>query len=290
MKVKSSHLNLLSYKTQATDTTIEAELVQFELWRRMKTEQKYKCFKRLLRKGTQLIIMSLQQQFPEISPHQLRKYYLKKRWGTSDFANSLAYYQGGKDLVMEDALWLAEQITGILERLGITYYIGGFVASSLQGEMRYTEDLDLVIDIQPQQKQALITAMAGDYYISDVAVEEAIEGKISSFNVIHLETTEKADIFVMREDSFSQKQMSSRQLYETGNNTFSLYICTPEDSILQRLLWYRITAGESQKQWRDILGVLKLQGEKLDFSDLWHWGENLGVLADLDQAFIEAGL
>ncbi|MGB3691086.1 MAG: hypothetical protein WA865_18395 [Spirulinaceae cyanobacterium] len=282
-------INLKGYKTQAADTTIEAELVQFELWRRMKSERKYKCFKRLLRRGTRLVLMSLEQQFPNVSSLQFREYYLKKRWRT-DLINLSAYYKSEGKLVMEDALWLAEQVITILESLGISYYIGGSVASSLQGEMRYTEDLDLVVDLQPQHKQALVAAMVGDYYISEIAVEDAIEGRSSSFNIIHLETTEKADIFVMRKDDFSRIQMSRRQLYQTGNEAFSLYICTSEDSILQKLLWYRMTARESQKQWRDILGVLKLQRERLDFSYLWHWGEKLGILQDLDQAFIEAGL
>ncbi|GAB4301927.1 MAG: hypothetical protein Fur0025_42420 [Oscillatoriaceae cyanobacterium] len=68
------------------------------------------------------------------------------------------------------------------------------------------------------------------------------------------------------------------------------YLCSPEDTVLQKLIWFRMTENESQKQWRDILGVLKLQGARLDFGYMWHWGERLGVLAELERAFTEAGV
>jgi hypothetical protein len=118
-----------------------------------------------------------------------------------------------------------------------------------------------------------------------------MSGRTSSFNVIHLATTEKADLFVTRDDEFSRSKMSCRQLH-VPNSEFdkSFYVCSPEDTVLQKLLWFRMTKRESQKQWREILGVLKLQGERLDFSYMQQWAERLGLLSELANALTQAGL
>jgi hypothetical protein len=191
--------------------------------------------------------------------------------------------------MLEDPIWLAQQLGGLLDTLRIPYYIGGSVASSLQGEVRFTEDLDLAIAIQPEQIQPLIDTLQPEFYISEVAVREAIGGATASFNVIHFATTEKADIFISRNDDFSVSKMARRQLYPSGG-AGQFYVCSPEDTILQKLLWYQITHSQSQKQWRDILGVLKLQRERLDFTYLGFWSENLGVSGHLKIAFLESGL
>ena len=108
--------------------------------------------------------------------------------------------------------------------------------------------------------------------------------------MIHFETTEKADLFVMRENEFARSQMSRRQLYRPDRDIQkAFYVCSPEDTVLQKLVWYRMTARESQKQWRDILGVLKLQRENLYFDYLWFWANQLELLEDIDRAFTEAG-
>lgn len=278
------------YKTQSADTSIEAELVQFELWRRMTPGQKQAFFRRVAKRMPILVLSKIQASFPNASPTVVRQQYIRKRLG-QQWADLLYGLDGEKGLMLEDPIWLAQCLVFILDSLGIPYYVGGSVASSLQGEVRYTEDLDLVVNILPTQVQPLIQAMAEQFYISEVAVEDALSGRTSSFNVIHLETTEKADLFVMRDDEFSRSKMSRRQLH-VPNSEFdkSFYVCSPEDTVLQKLLWFRMTKRESQKQWRDILGVLKLQGECLDFSYMQHWAERLGLLSELASAFTEAGL
>jgi hypothetical protein len=190
--------------------------------------------------------------------------------------------------MIEDPIWLALELASILSSLDIMYYVGGSVASSFQGEVRLTQDLDLIANIENSQIQPLIRAMVDQFYISHTAVEEAVNGKTLSFNVIHLTTTEKADIFVMKDDEFSLSQMSRRVLH-IGDRNKSFYICTPEDTILQKLLCFRMYNSESQKQWRDILGVLKLQKELLDFDYLGEWGKKLNLTELLVQALRESG-
>jgi hypothetical protein len=279
----------LNYKTQAEDTTKEAELIQFSLWRRLNLLQKTVLFRRTYRRMSNLIFINLKQQFNKASEELIREKYLEKKLGKTWLKRLSNNYSGG--LMIEDPLWLAYKLNRIFNTLKIKYYVGGSVASSLHGEIRYTEDLDIVIYLETDQVELLIKTLQNEFYISETAVNEALRGEISSFNIIHLQTTEKADLFIGGNDDFSlSKKERCQRITINDNSEESFYICSPEDIILQKLIWYKMTAKESQKQWRDILGVLKLQGDKLDFHYLWYWGDQLGLLTELDQAFSESGL
>ncbi|MCZ2200425.1 hypothetical protein [Cylindrospermopsis raciborskii] len=277
----------VEYRTQSIDSSFEAEQVQFKLWRNLSASEKELMLKRVTKRGAMLALAGIKGQFPTASKEIIRDYYIRKRLGDK-WANLLSglKYQG--DLMIEDPIWLALELASILSSLDIMYYVGGSVASSLQGEVRLTQDLDLIANIENSQIQPLIRAMTDQFYISHTAVEEAVNRKTLSFNVIHLTTTEKADIFVMKDDEFSLSQMSRRVLH-LGDRNKSFYICTPEDTILQKLLWFRTYNSESQKQWRDILGVLKLQKELLDFDYLRKWGKKLNLTELLVQALRESG-
>lgn len=277
------------YITQSLDTRIEAELVQFSLWRDMSTGEKLNLVKRLARKGSKIALMGIDHQFPNASDAQVRQLYLEKRWGKLASNNEkLIKFQG--KLMLEDPIWLVHQLATILDFLNIPYYVSGSVASSLQGEVRFTEDLDMAIEIEPEQVQLLIDALIQDFYISEIAVYEAIEGITNSFNVIHLQTTEKADLFISRKTDFDLNKMSRRQLYISDDPAQAFNVCSPEDTILQRLIWFQMADFQSQKQWRDILGILKLQRERLEWSYLSLWSQNLGVKKSLLKAMSESGL
>lgn len=142
------------------------------------------------------------------------------------------------------------------------------MASSLLEENRSTQDLDLVIELESRTVKRLIDARSGEFYISESAVTEAIVNsrtapRESSFNVIYLPSRSKADIFVMgSDDPFSASVMSRRQLHPfSGLTEEGIYIYSPEDIVRQKLSWYKLIPGSSQKQWRDVLGVLKVQGK-----------------------------
>ncbi|GAB4301922.1 MAG: hypothetical protein Fur0025_42410 [Oscillatoriaceae cyanobacterium] len=222
----------LGYKTQASDTSIEAELVQFGLWRQLSPAQKEALFRRVAHRVPTLMMMQIQHQFPDASPGEIKRHYITRRLGVAMADLILANYPGA--LMMEDSIWLARRLAEILDSLHIPYYVGGSVASSLHGEVRYTEDLDLVVNIDATQVQALIDAMISrqrnrvsqprflvfDHHSGQetrfLPREDAMSGRMSSFNVIHLETTEKADIFLMKDNDFSRSQMARRQLQQVA--------------------------------------------------------------------------
>jgi hypothetical protein len=279
------------YKTQSVDTSIDAEMYLFGLWRQMDLTQKEKLLLRVFKKAAIFTLTGIKSLYPNASPQEIRYHYVRKRLG-SDVAELLKSTTFDQELMIEDPIYLARKVAVLLESLNIPYYIGGSVASSLQGEVRFTEDLDLVVSIQPNQTQSILNAFSKDFYISEIAVDDAMRGRTSSFNIIDLETTEKADIFVMRNDAFAYSKMERRQLYIPVNRPASeaIYLCSPEDTVLQKLVWYRMTKNESQRQWRDVLGVLKIQGDRLDFGYLQKWAEELSLSDLLETACTESGI
>ena len=281
----------VGYITQSIDTTIDAEMYLFSLWRQMDLPQREKLMLRVFKKAALFSLTGIKNLYPSASPDEVRYHYVKKRLGLK-VANLLQSQAYGKELMIEDPIYLARKVAVLLESLSISYYIGGSVASSLQGEIRFTEDLDLVVNIQTNQVQSILNIFSKDFYISEIAIDDAMRGRTSSFNIIDLETTEKADIFVMRNDAFAISKMERKQLYIPVNRTEAdaIYLCSPEDTILQKLVWYRMTKNESQRQWRDVLGVLKLQGDRLDFDYLQKWGVELSLSDLLETAYTESGL
>lgn len=279
------------YKTQSVDTSIDAEMYLFGLWRQMDLPQKEKLLLRVFKKAAIFTLTGLKSLYPNASPQEIRYHYVRKRLGI-DVAELLKSTTFDQELMIEDPIYLARKVAVLLESLNIPYYIGGSVASSLQGEVRFTEDLDLVVSIQPNQTQSILNVFSKDFYISEIAVDDAMRGRTSSFNIIDLETTEKADIFVMWNDAFAHSKMERRQLYIPVNRPASeaIYLCSPEDTVLQKLVWYRMTKNESQRQWRDVLGVLKIQGDRLDFGYLQKWAEELSLSDLLETACTESGI
>ncbi|MEB3887161.1 hypothetical protein [Lyngbya sp. CCY1209] len=291
-KKMRSPVNLTHYKTQSEDTSIDAELMQFSRSRQFTAGQKLAFLQRIIRRGIKLVCWGIQQQCPNCDNLTFKQLYVRKRWGElfQTYANNNLLGERGQ-LMIEDPIAIAYKIIDKLDLLNIPYYIGGSVASSLQGEARFTEDIDLVIYLESSQVEIFIQTFGADFYVSDVAVRDAISGRIGSFNLIDLNSLEKADIFISRTDDFSTSKMSRRQLYVPEDNPDkAFYLCTPEDTILQKLAWMKIAQNESQKQWRDILGVIKIQRERLDLDYLWQWSEYLNVSDPLNRALQESGM
>ncbi len=283
------------YKPQSIDTSIEADVLVFQLLRQLTPEQKVQRTCAFTQSVRRLAILGIESQHPNATKAKVKQEFIKRCLG-AEWIKVLSNSRDWGELVIADPIELARKIADILLLLNIPYVVGGSVASSLLGENRSTQDLDLVIDLEARTAQRLIDAMSGEFYISSSAVNEAItksrrSPRESSFNVIYLPSMEKADIFVMgSDDPFSASVMSRRQLHSvSGLTEKGIYIYSPEDIVLQKLSWYKLIPGGSQKQWRDVLGVLKVQGERLDRAYLNQWARSLQLTDLLDEALLQSG-
>lgn len=166
-----------------------------------------------------------------------------------------------------------------LEQLGIPYHIGGSVASSTYGIARPTQDIDVVADVQLQNVRPLVMLLETDYYIDADTIRDAIRHR-SSFNIIYFASVAKVDVFIPKASPFArQGQLRAQQeKLEGGDRLF--YFASAEDTLLNKLEWYRMGGEVSNRQWNDILGIFKVQGTALDMVYLERWAKHLGV-ADL---------
>lgn len=189
--------------------------------------------------------------------------------------------------MLPEQIAVTMMVTDVLESLGVPYAIGGSFASALHGVMRATMDADLVTDLRQEHVDPLAQALSEAFYADPEMMRDAVR-RHSSFNVIHLETMFKVDLFVAKPRPFDRSQLARRQLHVLSEDPERYaYITSAEDVILSKLEWYRMSGGVSDRQWRDVLGVLKVQGERLDHGYMRRMATELGVSDLLGRALRE---
>ncbi len=181
------------------------------------------------------------------------------------------------------------KVVALLEKLNIPYVIGGSFASSIHGLPRATHDADLIALIKPEQAVAFAAELQEEFYADEQTIKHAVRTK-RHFNVIHLDSIFKVDIFVAKPSRFETTQIERRQLKILSKDLQQkAYIASAEDTILAKLDWYRRGNQVSDQQWEDIKGVIKVQIKHLDMQYLKHWAQELGVSDLLERALAECG-
>jgi hypothetical protein len=180
------------------------------------------------------------------------------------------------------------EVAHVLEELNVPYVLVGSFASSARGVRRATIDADIVAQVTIDHVKEIVDKLSSrDFYIDDVAVRRAITSE-RAFNAIHRDSMFKVDVHVSR-DEFTAKEMERKVAEKIlpNSNTF-VYIATAEDTVVAKLAWFRKGGEVSDRQWSDVLGVLKVQQGRLDHAYMREWCERLGVGDLLNKAIAEA--
>jgi hypothetical protein len=181
-----------------------------------------------------------------------------------------------------------EPLVRVFDDLGIGYSVVGSVASSAHGVPRTTLDVDLVADLPERLVQPLVAAITADYYVDEDAAIDAVRRR-SMFNAIHTSTVIKVDVYVLSDRPFDRESFARRaptRLDPDDDRTFPAD--TAEDVILHKLEWYRAGGEASERQWNDLVTVMRVQGPALDRAYVDRWASTLGLDDLLARAYRDA--
>jgi hypothetical protein len=277
----------LNYQPQSSDTNIEADKYLFARLRQLSLKQRLEMLVAHERGVKKLCLVGIKSRHRGASVEEIRRVFTRAVLAEKFRVD---FYPQGNDenLWIQDSISLVAKLHKIFESTNIPYYVSGGVASSLHGEPRFTRNLDLVISVESDQIDLLVATLEGaGYYCPVGAVEGLKQGSERMLNITHTETIANADLYITDVSAFAVSQMARRRLIDLEGIP-AFWVASPEDTILQKLRWGR--GSQSEKQWRDVLGILKLQAESLDYMYLAEWSEHLDLIDALNQAFTEAGV
>jgi hypothetical protein len=188
--------------------------------------------------------------------------------------------------MFSEPLLVVARLARTFDELAIRYVVGGSFASSLYGIPRATQDVDLVAEIGLAHVEAFTSALADEFYVDAGMIRDAIRRR-GSFNVVHLATMFKADVFISRDDAWSREELSRARAstFDMPDGPITIPFASPEDTLLHKLVWYRLGNEVSDRQWSDILGVIKVQEGAMDREYLDRWARSLNVADLLDRAW-----
>lgn len=178
---------------------------------------------------------------------------------------------------VDDLIGVTLLVTSALDACGVPYTIGGSLASSFAGEPRASIDADVLVDLQAQHIPAVVAALEhAAFYVDADSMRRAVADR-SSVNVIHQPTSIKVDFFV-RGSLLDARQLERRRRVRIRSAPEAfVYVHSAEDILLQKLHWYRLGGEVSDRQWRDVLSIVRVQGDRLDQSYLQQTAAVLGL-------------
>jgi hypothetical protein len=190
-------------------------------------------------------------------------------------------------MTAHDPIAIALRVATAIESVGGAYFVGGSVASSLQGDPRSTNDVDIVVSLAANKVDALATALGSDFEVDRDMLRQALLAGTSA-NAFFLPVLTKVDFFGVGRSEFDESEFARRCPIVVGEAGESLVVKTPEDSVLRKLLWFRDGGSVSDKQWRDIVAILRVSRANLDVAYMTAWAQRLGVATELARAEGEA--
>lgn len=185
-----------------------------------------------------------------------------------------------------DEYGVALRVATVLDELGIEYTLGGSLASSIHGEPRSTNDVDFAVKLHEHQIPRLVERLGSQFVIDENGLRNAVRSG-RSYQIYFLPLALKIDFFIRGATPFDRSEFTRRVRVYVGERG-SLYAASLEDSLLRKLVWFREGGEVSDRQWRDVLGLLRASTTEPDRAYLERWAIELGVRDLLSQALNQA--
>jgi len=283
-------------RTLSEDTHPAVERMHIAIMARLPAWRKLQLIAGMNALLSTLALEGIARRCPGASAHEARFRLDEQRLGAVAARQLRAARAGRAGQHEEDAYVTADPIPvtlmviAALQRLGALYYIGGSLASGVHGTYRATADADIVADLRQDQVDSLADMLSEQFYADPEMMRDAIRHR-ASFNLLHLDTGFKVDVFITKGRPFDRSQFERRisAPIKPGGDE-SVYLADAEGTILAKLEWYRLGDEVSDRQWNDILGVLKVRAGDIDRDYLRHWAARLGLSDLLARAFDDAGI
>jgi hypothetical protein len=179
-------------------------------------------------------------------------------------------------------LEIAVAVARALESIGVEYFLGGSMATSVQGEPRLTPDLDFVVLLRVGDVLRLKAALGPDFEVDEEALTDAVRRK-GSWNIFHVPTVTRIDLFILKDGEYDAEEFLRKRPFEVLAGQ-RIVLKSPEDSVLRKLLWFRAGGEQSTQQFQDVVHVLRVQGKRLNEGYLDAWARKLDLVELLARA------
>jgi hypothetical protein len=189
-----------------------------------------------------------------------------------------------------DMILAVTPVVDALDRLGVPYEIAGSLASSYHGVPRSTLDADLVVALPMDKVGALAAALAGAYYADEDMIRDAVRRQ-ASCNLVHLDTGIKVDLYLLKPRVYDSEAFARRApgRLDDAPGAREFVFEGVEDVVLHKLEWYRLGGHVADRQWTDVVNVLRAKAGALDLAYLRRWAREIGVLDLFERALADAG-
>ena len=258
-------------RTQSPDTSPEFERVQIARIRAFSLAKKF----RSVRSWTQSITSAnfYAAHGSHVSTCDLQEYDRAVQFVTREYGSYLATLF--RDEIRQRTSWAPQApdlqeallpIIDVLEQLGVDYLLTGSVACSVYGLPRAVQDVDVLAELHSKQLPFLFERLVESYLFDRDAVTLAVQQR-TPFSLLHLSRLVKIDI-LLPSTTFEVSVLQHRQTTLLIEGRAPLWMASPEDIILMRLIWYCQTGSQADDQWNDLLGILKVQAPTLNLAYL----------------------
>lgn len=267
----------MNLSVRVTDTSADALEVQLDGLRQMTPRQRIAKMCSLSRRVKNMAFEAIRRRHADLDEEGVRRLFIELTYGKSLDDVHRWKWKGDPVAELDDLIAALSPVVAAFQSLNVRHYVGGSVASSFHGASRSTMDVDLVCELTSDQIPQFLEQFGQDFYVSEPAVREAVDRK-SCFNLIHLPTSFKVDVFVSRGREFDRNSMARATTQTLGEGqTVDVPIATAEDSIVSKLEWYRKTNESSDRQWDDVDRLIRLLGSTADLAYLHEAAQSVGV-------------